>query len=71
MTCTATHTFTQAELDANGSPTAGNGFLTNTVTASSNEAPSAIDTAEHPDRADARLSIDKSASPLTYDAPAR
>ena len=25
MTCTATHTFTQAELDANGSPTAGSG----------------------------------------------
>ena len=27
MTCTATHTFTQAELDANGSPTAGSGFV--------------------------------------------
>ena len=25
MTCTATHTFTQAELDANGSPVAGSG----------------------------------------------
>ena len=48
MTCTATHTFTQAELDANGSPTAGNGLLTNTVTASSNEAPSAIDTLSIP-----------------------
>jgi hypothetical protein len=36
-TCWATHTFTQAELDANGSPTAGSGVLSNTVTASSNE----------------------------------
>ena len=40
-TCTATHTLTQAELDANGSPTAGSGVLSNTVTASSNEAPDA------------------------------
>ena len=31
MTCTATHTFTQAELDANGSPTPGSGKLANTV----------------------------------------
>ena len=29
MTCSATHTFTQAELNANGSPTAGCGTLTN------------------------------------------
>jgi LPXTG-motif cell wall-anchored protein len=36
MTCTATHTFTQAELDAGGS-------LDNTVTASSSEAPDATD----------------------------
>jgi hypothetical protein len=42
-TCTATHTFTQTELDDNGSPTAGSGFLTNNVTASSNEAPDATD----------------------------
>ena len=34
MTCTASHTFTQAELDANGSPVAGSGKLANTVTAS-------------------------------------
>ncbi len=38
MTCTATHTFTQAELDANGSPTVGSGVLFNTVTATSTEA---------------------------------
>ena len=36
MTCTATHTFTQAELDAGGT-------LDNVVTASSNEAPDATD----------------------------
>ena len=69
MTCTATHTFTQAELDANGSPTAGNGLLTNTVTASSNEAPSAIDTLSIPIVQTRALTLDKSASPLTYDTP--
>ncbi len=42
-TCTATYTVTQADLDANGSPQAGSGELFNTVTASSNEAPDAID----------------------------
>jgi hypothetical protein len=36
MTCTAQHTVTQAEIDAGGN-------LTNTVTASSNEAPDATD----------------------------
>lgn len=48
LTCSATHTFTQAELDANGSPTAGSGKLTNNVTASSNEAPDATDTLDIP-----------------------
>jgi LPXTG-site transpeptidase (sortase) family protein len=47
-TCTATHDFTQAELDANGSPVAGSGFLSNSVTASSNEAPDATDSLEIP-----------------------
>jgi uncharacterized repeat protein (TIGR01451 family) len=37
MTCHATHNFTQAELDANGSPTAGSGKLHNNVTAHSNQ----------------------------------
>src|SRR5439155_1204434 len=69
MTCTARHTFSQAQLDANGSPTAGNGFLTNTVTASSNEAPSAIDTLNIPIVQTRALRLVKSASPLTYDAP--
>src|SRR5947207_2858846 len=35
-TCTATHTFTQAELDQNGSPPPGNGNLFNNTTASAN-----------------------------------
>jgi uncharacterized repeat protein (TIGR01451 family) len=47
-TCTATHTFTQAELDAGGSPTADSGFLTNNVTASSNEAVDATDELDIP-----------------------
>src|SRR3989442_13734193 len=42
-TCSATHTFTQAGLDADGSPTAGSGNLVNHVTASSNQAPNATD----------------------------
>ena len=42
-TCTATHTFSQAELDANGSPTPDSAALFNEVTASSNEAPDATD----------------------------
>ena len=37
MTCTATHTFTQGELDAFGSPTPGSGALYNLVTADSTE----------------------------------
>ena len=43
MTCTATHTFTQAELDANGSPVADSDKLANTVTATSDQAPTATD----------------------------
>src|SRR5262249_25052581 len=43
MTCTATHAFTQGELDANGSPVTGSGVLANTVTASSDQAPDATD----------------------------
>ena len=41
MSCTATHTFTQAELDAGGN-------LSNNVTASSNEAPDALDSLNIP-----------------------
>lgn len=37
MTCTATHTVTQAEIDANGSPTPDSGLLQNTVTGDAGE----------------------------------
>ena len=67
MTCTATHTFTQAELDANGSPTAGSGKLANTVTASSNQAPPATDSLQIPIVRRPELKLVKSASPLVYD----
>ena len=66
MTCTATHTFTQAELDANGSPTAGSGVLANTVTATSNEAPPATDNLEIPIVQTPALTLVKSASPPSY-----
>jgi MYXO-CTERM domain-containing protein len=48
MTCSATHTFTQAELDANGSPVAGSGYLFNNVAATSNEGASATDSLNIP-----------------------
>ena len=67
-TCTASHTFTQAELDANGSPIAASGNLTNNVTASSNESPDALDTLNIPIIQTPALSIVKTASPLTYSA---
>ena len=60
MTCTATHTFTQAELDANGSPTADSGSLSNNVTASSNEAPDALDDLDIPISQNADFTITKS-----------
>ena len=66
-TCTATHTFTQAELNANGSPTAASGVLANNVVASSNEVPAAIDNLSIPITQAASLSILKTASPTTYD----
>lgn len=47
MTCTATHTVTQGEIDANGSPVADSGNLSNTVTATSN-APTVQDTLDIP-----------------------
>jgi LPXTG-site transpeptidase (sortase) family protein len=53
MTCSATHTFTQAELDAGGT-------LDNTVTASSNEAPDATDNLSIPINQNPELTIVKS-----------
>ena len=61
MTCTATHTFTQAELDANGSPTPGSGKLANTVTATSNESPPARDSLAIPIVQSPALTLVKSA----------
>ncbi len=43
MTCTATHTVTQGEINDGGSPVADSGFLVNNVDATSNEAPLAED----------------------------
>ena len=67
MTCTATHTFTQAELDAKGSPVAGSGKLANTVTATSNQAPAETDDLAIPIVQTPELTLVKSASPSTYD----
>ncbi len=47
MICTATHSVTQGEIDANGSPVADSGNLTNTVTATSS-APTVQDTLNIP-----------------------
>jgi len=52
MTCTASHTVTQAELDAGGT-------LDNTVTASSNEADDATDDLSIPFRQDAMIGVAK------------
>ena len=67
MTCTATHTFTQAELDANGSPVADSDKLANTVTATSNEAPTATDDLVIPIEQAPALTLVKSATPTSYD----
>jgi uncharacterized repeat protein (TIGR01451 family) len=44
MTCTASHVFSQAELDAGGSPVAGSDVLANNVTAFSNGRPTSATT---------------------------
>jgi hypothetical protein len=69
MTCTASHTFTQAELDAYGSPIPGSGSLDNTVTASSNEASDATDSLSIPITQTPAMSVVKLAAPTTYDQP--
>ena len=68
-TCTATHTFTQAELDANGSPTADSGVLFNNVTASSNEAPDATDDLSIPITQNALMTVEKSSTTTSLSAP--
>src|SRR5262249_6752915 len=67
MICTATHAFTQTELDANGSPTAGSGSLANTVTATSDQAPTRKDSPSIPIVPTPALTLVKSATPTTYD----
>jgi hypothetical protein len=67
MTCTATHTFTQAELNANGSPTPGSGILYNVVTGSSTGAPDATDNLSIPITQRPGLTITKTATPTVYD----
>src|SRR5207249_1720046 len=67
-TCTATHTFTQAELDQNGSPTPGSGNLVNNVTASANEA-SDTDTLSIPITQSASMTVAKSSTTSSLSAP--
>jgi hypothetical protein len=43
MNCTATHDVTMQELEDDGSPVLGSGFLANTVTATSDQVPEVID----------------------------
>ncbi len=62
MTCSATHTFTQAELDAGGN-------LSNTVTASSNEAPDATDSLDIPIMQNPALNIEKLTNGQDADVP--
>jgi uncharacterized repeat protein (TIGR01451 family) len=69
MTCTATHLFTQSELDANGSPTADSGLLQNIVTATSNEAPDARDSLDIPIVRDAALTVAKTSTTTSLSAP--
>ena len=61
MTCAATHTFTQAELDAGGT-------LDNTVTADSNETESVTDDLSIPITKAPALLLVKTATPTTYAA---
>ena len=61
-TCTATHTFTQAELDAGGT-------LDNIVTATSNEAPDATDDLSIPISQNASLTVEKSSATTSLSAP--
>ena len=63
MACTATHSFTQAELDAGGT-------LDNIVTASSNEASDATDDLSIPITQSPALTVEKSSETTGLSAPA-
>ena len=67
-TCTATHTVTQAQIDQNGSPTAGSGVLANTVTVTSDQGGSASDSLSIPIQQTKSLHLDKSVSETSYNA---
>ena len=67
MTCTASHVFSQVELDAGGSPVAESDVLANTVTAFSNEAADVSDNLVIPIEQTPELTLVKSASPVSYD----
>jgi hypothetical protein len=69
MNCSATHTVTQAEIDANGSPTPGSGMLSNMVTASSNETGSETDDLDIPITQILQLTVLKSSSTSSIGAP--
>ncbi|MDB4512175.1 C25 family cysteine peptidase [Arenicella sp.] len=77
-TCTATYTVTQADIDNNGSPTAGSGSVFNNVTASTTEADDAVDDLSIPITADpnftasktqtsAKSPVDTAGDVITYD----
>ncbi len=66
MTCTASHSFTQAELDSNGSPAAASGKLTNTVTASSHQTSNVTDTLDIPITQEPSLNLVKTADPVSF-----
>ena len=68
-TCSAMHTFTQLELDANGDPTGGSGQLRNIVTATSIETPPAKDTLDIPIVQSASMTIVKTADSTSLSAP--
>ena len=68
-TCSATHNFTQGELDANGDPTGGSGQLRNIVTATSMETPAAKDTLDIPIVQSASMTIVKTADSTSLSAP--
>ncbi len=69
-TCSATHTFTQVELNVDGSPTPGSGVLYNEVTASSNETPDATDDLSIPITQDPSMTVEKSSATTSLSAPA-
>ncbi len=75
MTCSASHSVSQGELDDNGSPVPGSGMLANTVTGTATELQEpATDTLEIPFSPDASMAVQKSsptteitvAGPVTY-----